>query len=504
MKAMKHYSRRNFMKTLGLGAAALAVPQVVRGAVRPEAKPNILYILADDMGYGDVHCLNPDHGKIPTPHIDRLSKQGITFTDAHSGSSVCTPTRYGILTGRYAFRSRLQSYVLEAPVEPLIAEGRLTVAELLRRHGYHTAAIGKWHLGYTYDRLSKYVTGGTEDFSAGVPIGTRVVGGPTSRGFDTFFGFHHARAIRSLVEGDRVIEEIEPVQMLPRIVQKAVETIGTQAAESKKGKPFFMYLALSAPHGPIVPARQWQGKSGLGPYGDFVMQVDDVVGQVLTVLDKTGVADNTLVIMTSDNGCAAVAADAPSLVKQGHYPSADLRGYKSDIWEGGHRIPFIARWPGKIKAGASSGEVICLTDLMATCAALVDEKLPDDAGEDSYNMLPILLGKQGERPLREATVHHSINGKFAIRQGPWKLEFCPGSGGWSEPRDAEAKATGLPDIQLYNMTRDKGERRNEAAEQPETVKRLTRLMEKYLAEGRSTVGAPQKNDVPIDLWKRAN
>jgi arylsulfatase A len=284
-------------------------------------------------------------------------------------------------------------------------------------------------------------------------------------------------------------------------------------------------LAFTSPHTPIVPTKQWQGKSGLGPYGDFVMETDWAAGEVLNALDTAGLADNTLVIFASDNGCSP-AAKVDQLEAQGHYPSAQFRGYKADIWDGGHRIPFIVRWPGKVPTGSQTATLVCLTDLIATCAELVDEKLPDNAAEDSQSLLSVLTGKTTSATgaiagnaaggggtnrvsvsgaehdeIHEAVVHHSINGNFAIRKGKWKLELCAGSGGWSAPREAEAVAKGLPPEQLYDMGTDESEQHNVAAEHPEVVKELTALLKKYIADGRSTPGTPQKNDSPIKLRK---
>jgi len=473
--------------------ALLGGHSLAAGAV----KPNIVYILCDDLGYGDVHCLNPSRGRIATPNIDKLAGQGMIFTDAHSSSSVCTPTRYGILTGRYNWRSRLQSGVLDGYSEPLIAADRLTVPALLKQHGYATACIGKWHLGMKVPKKA--------DIG---PIGQ----GPMTRGFDYYFGISASLDMPpfAFIENDRFTQaptatknwvrtgpaapDFEAADALPTLARKACEYIGARAAEKQ---PFFLYLPLTSPHTPLVPTKEWQGKSGLGEYGDFVMETDGALGEVLAALDTNGVAENTLVIFTSDNGCAPYIG-VDKLEKLGHFPSADLRGYKADIFDGGHRIPFIARWPGKIRPGAQSGQLISLTDLMATCAEIVGAKLPDNAGEDSVNILPALTGT-ADKPVREAVVHHSINGKFAIRQGNWKLELCSGSGGWSNPKDG---APGLPPLQLYDMTRDVGEQTNLQAEHPEVVARLTKLLEEYVAEGRSTPGAPQKNDAPVDIGKK--
>ena len=467
------------------------------------AKPNIVYILCDDLGYGDVHCLGGERSKIATPNFDRLAARGMIFTEAHSSCAVCTPSRYGILTGRYNWRSRLQSGVLGGFSPPLIDAGRLTVPALLKQYGYATACIGKWHLGMDISEQRP-----------AAPIGN----GPTTRGFDYYFGISASLDMPpyAFIKNDRftrpldTVKELFPhrrgpaaksfeaVDVLPTLTGKAVEYIGQRAAEAKP-KPFFLYLPLSSPHTPLAPTRQWQGKSGLGPYGDFVMETDWAVGEVLAALEKNGVAGNTLVIFTSDNGCAPYIGVA-ELEQHGHFPSEHRRGYKADIFDGGHRIPFIARWPGRIAAGSRNDQLVCLNDLMATCADMLGVKLPDNAGEDSVSILPALQGKADHR-LHEAVVHHSSNGSFAIRQGQWKLELCPSSGGWAEPKPGSAEAKRLPPIQLYDMTKDVGERSNEYQAHPEIVARLTQLLKKYIADGRSTPGAPRKNDTAIKLWK---
>ena len=466
---------------------------------RAATKPNIVYILADDLGYGDVQCLNPQRGKIKTPHLDRLAGQGMIFTDAHSGSSVCTPTRYGLLTGRYAWRTRLQRGVLDGTEDPpLIAAGRLTVPAFLKQHGYTTAALGKWHLGFTSTppagaaKPDTAKTGKKKMGEAGLPVGSRIIGGPVTRGFDYFWGCSNARTMSGLIENDRVIESIAPISVLPRLGQRAVSYLAEHAADAKAGQPFFLYLPLTSPHTPILPTLEWQGKSGLGAYGDFVMQTDAVVGDVLAALEKHGLAENTLVIFTADNGCSPQAGTG-KLEKLGHFASAEFRGYKSDIWDGGHRVPFFVRWPAKVKAGAQNAQLICHADLMATCAEILGAKLPDTAAPDSMSILPALLGTD-KTPLREAVVHHSIHGVFAIRQNQWKLELGPGSGGWSG-------GGGGASPQLYDMSKDSGETNNVASSNPEVVARLTKLLDQYVAAGRSTPGAKQTNDVTVNIFK---
>lgn len=490
-----------------LGAAALRVPAAPAPKPAMAGRPNIVFILADDLGYGDVQALNPARGKIKTPHLDRLAAQGMVFTDAHSGSSVCTPTRYGLLTGRYAWRTRLKRGVLDGTDDPpLIAEDRLTVPALLRQHGYATAAIGKWHLGFGSERpasaaapaaTSPAAPKGKKMGEAGLPVGTRIVGGPITRGFDYFWGCSNARTMSGLIENDRVVENLPPADMLPRLEKQAVGYIADRAAAAKSGKPFFLYVPLTSPHTPILPTPEWQGKSGLGAYADFTMQTDAVVGKILAALDAHGLAENTLVLFSADNGCSP-QADTPGLEKQGHFASAGFRGYKADIWEGGHRVPFLARWPGRVAAGSRTDQTVCLTDLMRTAADLLGAALPDTAAEDSVSFLPALLGR-ATAPLREATVHHSIDGSFAIRQGPWKLAFCPGSGGWSRPRPGTDDASTLPPVQLFDLSADPAEEKNLAAQHPEVVRRLTTLLEHIVATGRSTPGSPQPNDSPVDI-----
>ena len=491
------------MKTTFLLLAVLVMGMATPAPAAP-ASPNIVYILADDLGYGDVQCLNPQHGKIKTPHLDKLASQGMTFTDAHSGSSVCTPTRYGLLTGRYAWRSRLQSGVLDGTDDPpLIAADRLTVPAFLKQHGYTTAILGKWHLGFLSELPGDAKPSGgksKKSKGSGLPVGARIIDGPMTRGFDYFWGCSNARTISGLIENDRVIENIEAVTMLPRLGQRAVKYISTRADEAKSGKPFFLFLPLTAPHTPILPTVEWQGKSGIGDYGDFVMQTDAVVGAVLAELDKQSLTDNTLVIFTSDNGCSK-AAGFPNLEKHGHYASADLRGSKADIWDGGHRVPFFVRWPGKIAAASESSQLICHTDFMATCAEMLGAKLPENAAEDSFSILPALLGT-ATSPVHETVIHHSINGSFAIRQGKWKLELCADSGGWTAPKPGSKEARDLPDTQLYDLSIDKAETKNLQAEYPNEVTRLSKLLQEFIDNGRTTPGAKQENDVPVKLRKK--
>jgi arylsulfatase A-like enzyme len=497
-------------------AAADAPPAPAAVPAPGPSRPNIVYILCDDLGYGDLRCLNPERCKIATPNADRLAREGMAFTDAHSGSSVCTPTRYGILTGRYCWRTRLQQGVLWGYSAPLIPADRLTVPALLRKHGYHTACIGKWHLGMTMPTLPGAKLGETANVTgegALDPAGV-ISDGPTTRGFDRYFGISASLDMPpfAFIEGDRFTQpptavkkflragsaapDFEAVDVLPTLTQKAVEYISARADEKR---PFFLYLPLNSPHTPIVPGKDWRGRSGLGDYGDFVMETDWALGRVLDALDRKGIAGDTLVVFTSDNGCSPHAG-VEDLERKGHYPSAQFRGYKADIWDGGHRIPFLVRWPAVVKPGTRCGQLTCLTDLMATCAEIVGGKLPDDAGEDSASLLPLLRGE--DRPVREAVVHHSVHGRFAVRRGRWKLELCPGSGGWAKPLDAAAAKEGLPPVQLYDMETDAAETKNLRAERPEVVAELRALLERYVADGRSTPGARRANDVAVSIERR--
>src|ERR1051325_9442425 len=443
----------------------------------------------------------------------------MSFRDAHSSSAVCTPTRYSILTGRYNWRSRLKSGVLQGYSPRLIEPGRLTVAAFLQQKGYATACIGKWHLGMDWPLKNDGVAKGINDAS-NVDYSKPIQNGPNAVGFDYFFGISASLDMPPFVfiENDRVTEtptvqkkwirtgpaaeSLDAENGLPVFTSKAVDYVPQHAAAAKQGKPFFLYLALNSPHTPILPTKEWRGKSGLNDYADFVMQTDASIGRVLAELDKRGIADNTLVIMTSDNGCSP-AAKFPELLAKGHNPSYHFRGTKADIFDGGHRIPLIARWPGRINPGTSSDQLVCLVDFFRTCADILNAKLPDTAAEDSVSLLPALEGR-AKNPLHEAIVHHSINGSFSIREGGWKLELCPDSGGWSEPRPVRAAAKKLPPIQLYDLSRDIGEKENVADKNPEVVRRLTVLMEKYVTEGRSTPGAPQANTGKVEIHRRGN
>jgi len=462
---MPNLNRRDFVKLAGLGvaaagAAALATPAWLRaaaGAAPPASrKPNIIFILFDDLGYGEPPTFR-GNSPFKMPNLERLAQEGMKFTDGHCAAAVCTPTRYGVITGRYPFRIG-QFGVLNTFSKPIIEKERMTVGSLLRAHGYHTACFGKWHLGMNWGDVKDVA-----EVRAGLPIAD----GPITRGFDAFRGYPEARDIGIIIHDDRVFGKFEPVEVQPMMAKNAVEYL---EARARDGKPFFLYQPLSIPHLPIVPSKEFNGKSGQGPYGDWIMEGDWVVGQIVEALQRTGLAENTLVLVSSDNGAAGR-----------EYPP--LRGCKRSIYEGGHREPFVARWPGKIKPGSVCDDTVCLNDLLATCAEIVGAKLPDGAGEDSVSILPHLLGT-AKGSVREATVHQSMAGDLAIRQGPWKLIFF--KNGRRE---------------LYNLKDDLSETRDSLAGNPDVVERLTKLMQQYIDNGRSTPGAPQKNGIRFELPK---
>jgi len=441
-------------------------------------RPNIVIILVDDMGYSDPGCFNPE-SRIPTPNIDSLARAGMRFTDAHAPGSVCHPSRYGRLTGQYPFRTDVSVW----RKQPLIKEGQMTIASLLKSAGYHTAMVGKWHLGFRengYDR----------------PL----PGGPVDRGFDTFFGIRASTDIPPYfyIRGDRAVEpptdHIEahrsdgwsPIQgafwraggiapnlhledVLPRFTDEAVEVIRSHA-KTRQRQPLMLYLAYPAPHTPWLPAPLFRGTSKAGLYGDFAVMVDAMIGRVLQMLENAGLANDTLVIFSSDNGPVWYDHD---VTRFGHDSTRGLRGMKGDAWEGGHRMPFIVRWPGKVSAGSVSHQTICFTDMLATFADVVHVPLPEGAGPDSFSILPVLLGKQPEnKPIRGPLVIASANGLMTIRSGPWKLIAGLGSGGFTKPGRVQPTPGG-PRGQLYNLDEDLAESNNLYLQKPDVVKRLS-------------------------------
>lgn len=457
-------------------------------------KPNIIYILADDLGYGDVSVYNPK-SKIRTPNIDALASEGMRFTDAHANASVCTPTRYGILTGRYAWRSHLKNGVLWSYDTPLIKPDRITVAQLLKEQGYQTACIGKWHLGLDWS----YTPDGKIDFSEPLKQG------PLALGFDHFFGISASLDIPPYVyiNGNNItatkIDSIEeqkgkgfwragPIgndflhqDVLDTFLSKSIQYID-QA--SLRGKPFFLYLALPSPHTPILPSPTFDGSTKTNAYGDFVRMTDDRIGKLLNILKEKHLDQNTMIVFTSDNGCSP-AANFTELRNAGHDPSAGFRGSKADIYEGGHRIPFIVKWPKMISPAVTNNTTICLTDFMATCSDILNVSLNDSTAEDSFSLWPLLSASSNKLYERTHTIHHSIDGFFAIRKGNWKLALCRGSGGWSSPTEKQAQKDNLPAVQLFNLKDDPGEKQNVSEMYPEVVKALKAEMEKTISQGSS-------------------
>lgn len=450
-------------------------------------RPNIVVILADDLGWGDPRCYNPE-SRVPTPHLDRLAAEGMRFTDAHSPSAVCSPTRYGLLTGRYAWRTRLKSGVLWGYSPPLIEAERPTLPGFLRDHGYATLGVGKWHLGLRFatTRPAEFgdATKPADDVTA-IDWSRPLLAGPHTAGFDRFFGIPASLDMVPYVflENDRVVAP--PTERTPGSrsqreggqgfwregpIAPGFSVEGCQSVladhalqmlrETQRSRPFFLYFALTAPHDPWVPTAAFRGRSGAGARGDFVMEVDEVVGRVMQTLEDQGLAKNTLVIFTSDNGAHWLPAE---VARTGHAANGPWRGMKSDAWEGGHRVPFIARWPGRVPAGTTTDALVGLNDLFATVADVLARRLPRGAAEDSVSFRRALLGKR--QPSRPPLVLHSINGTFVVRQGPWKLVDGAGSGGWTEGKVPTAG-------QLYDLSADPLEAVNRWADQPVRVEAM--------------------------------
>jgi len=465
------------------------------------SQPNIIYIMADDMGYGDLGCFGAV--KIETPNMDRIAAEGIRMTDAHSSSAVCTPSRYSVLTGRYCWRTPLKKWVLWGFEPPLIEPERMTVASMLKEQGYATGAFGKWHVGLdwsTIDGKNPLADGANVDYAAGVS------GGPVERGFDTCYCITGSldMAPYCFIEDDHIdgipTQEKSPYHaqqreglMTPgwddtrvdvRFAEKAVAFIDKQATESPD-QPFFLYLTPSAPHRPCVPPADFVGASEAGARGDMVALVDWMVGQVDEALRRHGLVENTLVIVTSDNGARLTNYDGKDY---GHKSCGDLRGQKADIWDGGHREPFVARWPGHIAPGSESDALICLVDLMATCAEITGADLPSDAAPDSFSMLSAITGQTTQQPIREALVHHSGEGMFSLRRGPWKCIMGLGSGGFSQPKTADPEPGG-PEGQLYHMVDDLRETGNQWLERQDVVGELRETLEAWQVQGYSRPGA---------------
>lgn len=479
--------------------------------------PNFVIILADDLGFGDMQANNPQRGKIPTPNMNRLASEGMRFTDGHSSSGCCSPSRYTLLTGRYHWRTTLQSGIVGLWGKPLIAKDRMTIGSLAQQHGYTTACIGKWHLGSEWPispEQKAHFTGFGGKPGGGGQVSTsitevhretwksvfsqRISGGPAERGFDEYFGTDVPNwPPYCFIEGDRTVgipSELLPASklvknqasiqgpalpdwqledILPALTARAEKFIHTQAGAKK---PFLLYLPLTSPHTPLAVNAEWKGKSGLhSDYADLVMETDAALGRVLDALKAAGVADNTFVLFTSDNGCASYIG-VKDMEKQGHYPSGPLRDYKTSVYEGGHRVPFVVRWPGVVKPGSVCDQLVLQADPLATLAEILGTKLPETAGEDSFSFMPLLRGE--DRAIRTHAVNTACGGTPSYREGPWKYI-------------AQAEP------ELYNLEEDLAERMNIAPLHPERVKAMQAAFEKLIRAGRSTPGAPQKNDIKV-------
>jgi arylsulfatase A len=468
---------------------------------QPAGGPNIVIILADDLGYGDVGAFNPA-GRIPTPTIDKLAREGMRFTDAHTSSSVCTPTRYGLLTGRYSWRTRLQRGVLWGESPPLIEPGRLTLASMLKARGYRTAVFGKWHLGLGWEaRPGTTPSTTTQNQVEWIDYAKPFSGGPQTHGFDEFFGIAASLDMPPYVylQNDRVAAL--PTERLPGIPQgnpafyrpgpaspgfhpesvlrdlttRAVDYIRARAGDAKR-PPFLLYLALASPHTPVMPTSAYRGRTGIGVYGDFVAETDAAIGQVLNALDQTGLARDTLVVFTSDNGPTPVGGIGEA-AKHGHDATGGWRGLKAELYEAGHRVPFVVRWPQVVPAGSTSTRLIGTTDIVATVADIVGVRLPADAAEDSISFAATLRNPAAGGSREEGFVHHSANGSFGIRQGNWKLLLTSDSGRGNQP--------GPPGRQLYDLQADPKETKELASERTDVVRRLETLLEQYRQSGRT-------------------
>lgn len=496
-----------------LSLAFFAMP-----ASQAESRPNILIILADDLGYGDIACYNPE-SKVPTPHIDALAREGMLFKDAHAPSTVCTPTRYSLMTGRMAFRHGLRGVFTGAGGPCMIEKERLTLPGMLQGKGYTTALFGKWHIGLTFlDKDGKAINqGGLEpvkqiDYSRPIPDS------PIHRGFDHFYGTACCPTtdwLYAYIDGDRV--PVPPTQLLdksnlpkhpysrdnrqgmiaPDFDVEEVDMVFLDKsrkflenhAKTSPDKQFFLLHSAQAVHLPSFPGRDYQGKTQAGPHGDFIFEFDHIVGELRNALKQNGFADNTLVIVTSDNGPEVTSVINMRKTYE-HDGARPWRGMKRDQWEGGHRVPFIASWPGKIKPGSFTEQTICLTDIMATCASITGAALPNNSAEDSVNILQTLLNGSEDTPERRYTLHQTISLSLAIRRGPWKYLDHKGSGGnrYDHP---QLRQFAIPDTapntpgQLYNLDEDPGERTNLCLENPEIVKELKTKLDEFVKSGRS-------------------
>lgn len=466
--------------------------------------PNLLFILADDMGYGDLRANHPSSA-IPTPHLDRLAEEGMRFTDAHTPSAVCTPTRYGLMTGRYCWRSNLKRGVLNGYSDHLIQEDRLTLARFLRGHGYHTGVVGKWHLGLDFHRLEKHTR---------IDYQMPVRWGPNDFGFNDSFIIPASLDFPPYVyiknqQMTTVPVTVQPKQSFPGYLREgpkgtdfvmedcldrlADEVVGFLERHRQSEQPFFLYFPMTAPHKPVLPHSRFKGKTELGPYGDFIVQCDDIVGRVLRSLDSLHLSSNTMVVFTSDNGSFMRRLDGESQSdhvddetiqayrSDRHRANGPLRGTKADVWEAGHRVPFLVRYPGRIAPGSVCDEPICLTDYFATVADLIDRDVPLHAAEDSFSFLPLLDQQNTADYQRAPVINHSSGGLFAIRDGRWKLVLGNGSGGREAPK---GRPFGKP-YQLFDLDSDIGERHNVIDEYPDIAQKLEQSFLRIHDAGRS-------------------
>ena len=466
-----------------------------------DTAPNIVYILADDMGYGDLSALNPESG-IQTPYMDNILKAGVHFTDAHSNSSVCTPTRYGIITGRYAWRSPLKKGVLHGYKPALIEDNRPTIASYLKSNGYTTACIGKWHIGLGMQPKDGETTVIAKDGVSNVDF-SKPIKDPSNLGFDYSYTMPASLDIPPYVyiENGKTVElpteytkgknegrgvMWRPGEKAPNFVFEEVldhftkKSVAFISEQQNIDKPFFLYFPLTAPHKPWLPVGKALGKSKAGLYGDYVTMVDDAVGAVVDALEKSGQLENTLIIVTSDNGSNWTERDQE---KYPHRANYIYKGRKADIYDGGHRVPYIAQWPGVIPAGLKSDQLMCTTDLFATLSGILNQPNVQEGAEDSYNLWPAYVSDI-KTPIREAVVHHSIYGMFSIRKGKWKYTPQLGSGGFTKPKTIEPKPNEAPGT-LYDMINDPEEKNNLYNAHPEIVAELEQLLETYKSQGYS-------------------
>lgn len=494
-----------------LGITVFLTMGLLSPVVSAEARlPNIVILYADDMGYGDLGAQNPD-SKIPTPNLDRLAREGVRFTDAHSSSGICTPSRYALLTGRFHWRKFHD--IVNSFEPPRLDDAELTMAEMLKAKGYRTAAIGKWHLGWNWRDIQvpaqAAAKGKNKVFAPDAFDWSRPIsGGPLSHGFDYYFGddvpnfppyawFENDRVITPPTEPLSITPktaegswEARPGPMakgwdfyavIPRLTEKTVQWIAEQRGDDR---PFFLYVPFNSPHAPIVPTSEFVGRSQAGGYGDFVVQTDDNVGRILRALDDNGFAENTLVVFTADNGPERYAYDR--IHNFAHRSAGPLRGLKRDLYEGGHRVPFVVRWPGNIQAGTVSDALVSQVDLMATLAAIVDYELPTNTADDSFNLVPVLCERKPSP--RRTIVHNTFAGAYAVRHDQW-LFIAAKSGAhsavpeWFDHENGYAKNEQVGE--LYDLKTDLAQKRNLYAECPELVRELTARMDEVRKKGQA-------------------